>query len=58
MSEREEVQFCAVCFVDVRTGHLFIFVCVLFQEENIDVIVVGDGIFLSRCLIVALPCRR
>ena len=47
---------CTVCLVNVRTECPFSFVCVLFQEES--VVIVDDGIFLSRCLTVALPCRH
>ena len=46
-----------LCLVNVKTECPFIFVCVLFQEES-AVVVVDGGIFFSRCLIVALPCRR
>ena len=56
MSDGEKFVLCTVCLVDVRTECPFSFVCVLFQEESV-VIVVNGGIFLSRCLTVALPCR-
>ena len=55
MSDGEKYILCSVCCVDVITECLFIFVCVLFQEESV-VIDVNGGIFLSRCLTVALPC--
>ena len=48
---------CILCPVDVRTECPFSFVYVLLQEESV-VTVVDGGIFLSRCLAVALPCRH
>ena len=49
----------SVCcgLVEVRTECPFSLVCMLFQEESVDV-VVNCGIFLSGCLIVTLPCRH
>ena len=41
----------------MRTECPFSFVCVLLQE-SVVIIVVNSGTFLSRFLIVALPCRH
>ena len=57
MSDGEKCVLCTVCLVNVRTECLFSFVCVLFQEESVAIFVNG-GTFLSRCLVVALPCRH
>ena len=55
---RERSAFCVLlCLVDMKTECPFSFVCVLLQEESAVVIDVDGGIFISRCLTVALPCR-
>ena len=48
---------CSVCcvFSECENRCPFSFYCVLFQEGSVIVIVVNSGIFLSRCLTVALP---
>ena len=62
VSERNEVHsvHCVFSKCEIRVSVLFfffLFVWVLLQKESDD-IVVDDGTFLSRCLIVALFCRH
>ena len=56
MSEGEEVRsvYCVFSGCESRMSIQF-YLCIV-SKENV-VIVVDDGTFLSRCLVVALPCR-
>ena len=57
MNERKEVcsVYCVVSRCENRMSIQFC-LCVVSKKES-AVIVVDGGIFLSRCLTVALPCR-
>ena len=57
MSDGEKCALCTVVFSECE-NRMSVQLCLCVVSKESVVIDVDGGIFISRCLIVTLPCRR